>query len=326
MAGYTDKRLYVVSALLFGMCAASPIVAQTYPNKPIRVIAGGSPGGSIDFIARIVGQKASPALGQQMIIENRGGGGGNLAAEAAARATPDGYALLVIGASIAINPSIYRKLPYEPAKDFVPITQATAAGYVLALHPAVPAGTVKEFIALAKSRKDAIAYASPGSGQAQHLGMEMLSTIGGFKAVHIPYKGGAPAVTGVAGGEADITMASIPAALPLLQTGKLKAIAVSSLKRMDLLPNVPTIAESAIPGFEVSGWIAFFAPAGTPREVVARLHDGISKALSAPEVRDALKATGQETVASTPDEFSAYFKAELVKWAKVAKQSGAKVD
>jgi tripartite-type tricarboxylate transporter receptor subunit TctC len=273
-----------------------------------------------------VGQKAGPALGQQMVVENRGGGGGNLGAEAVARAAPDGYTLLVIGASLAINPSIYRKLTYDPAKDFAAITQATAAGYVLALHPAVPARTVREFVTAAKSRSGGIAYASPGAGQAQHLGMELMRTLGGFQAVHIPYKGGAPAVMGVAGGEADITMASIPSALPFLQSGKLKPIAVTSLKRVALLPNVPTVAESGMPGFEVSGWLGFFAPAGTPREVLTRLHNEIAKALRMPDVQDALKASAQDTVASTPDEFSAYFQAELVKWSKVAKQSGAKVD
>ena len=319
-------RTPLLLASLVGILNAPAALAQSYPVKPIRVVAAGAPAGSIDFIARLVGQKAAPALGQPMVVENRGGGGGNLGAEVVARAAPDGYTLLVIGASLAINPSIYRKLTYDPAKDFAALTQATAAGYVLALHPAVPAATVKEFIALARSRKDGVAYASPGSGQAQHLGMELMRTIGGFKAVHIPYKGGAPAVIGVAGGEADITLASIPSALPLLQSRKLKAIGVSSLKRVALLPDVPTVAESGIPGYEVSGWLGYFAPAGTPRDVLIRLQSEIAKSLRLPDVQDALKASGQDTVASTADEFAAYFRSELAKWSKVARQSGATVD
>ncbi|MGH8618141.1 MAG: tripartite tricarboxylate transporter substrate binding protein [Burkholderiales bacterium] len=320
------QTVCVVIAAMLGPCAAGTAVAQAYPTKPIRVIAAGTPGGSIDFIARIVSQKASGTLGQQMIVDNRGGGGGNLGAEMTARSAPDGYTVLLIGASLAINPSLYSKLAYDPAKDFAPITQTTASGFILAVPAGLAAKSVKDLVALAKSKKDGMAYASPGSGQAQHLGMELFATRAGFKAVHIPYKGGAPAVSAVVSGESDVTLASVPSALPLLQAGKLKSIAVSSLKRIALLPEVPTVAESGFPGFEVSGWIGYLAPAGTPRDILKRLHEEIAKGLRQPDVQETLKATGQETVASTPDEFAVYIRTELIKWDKVAKQSGAKVD
>jgi len=324
--------VYVIGRVCAGLVLAvagghaGTAFSQTYPAKPVRIIAGGAPGGSIDFIARLVGEKAAGMLGQPMVVENRGGAGGSLAAEAVAKAAPDGYSVLLIGASLAINPSLYPKLAYDPARDYAAVTQATAAGFLLAVHPAVPASTVKELIATAKSRKDGITYASPGSGQAQHLGMELMKTISGFAAVHVPYKGGSPAVLAVAGGEADVTMASVPSALPLLQTHKLKPIAVTSLKRIALLPRVPTVAEAAIPGFEVSGWIGYLVPAATPPQIVVRLHEALTKSLALPDVREALAATGQETIASTPDAFSAYVKAEFAKWAKVVKASGAKAD
>ncbi|HYC46951.1 MAG TPA: tripartite tricarboxylate transporter substrate binding protein [Burkholderiales bacterium] len=319
-------RRRALAAAAAGLFCAAEAPAQSYPVKPIRVVAAGSPAGSIDFIARIVGQKVAPALGQPMVVENRGGAGGNLGAEVVARAAPDGYTLLVIGASVAINPHIYTKLTYDPAKDLAAVTQTTSAGFVLAVHPTVPARTVQEFVTAAKASKAGIAYASPGIGQAQHLGMELLKNRGGFKAVHVPYKGGAPAVTGVVAGEADITLSSLPAAVPLMNAGKLKAIAVSSLARMPLLPAVPTVAESGFPGFEVNGWIGYFAPAGVPREIAARVQGEIAKALRLADVQDALKANGQQTVASTPDAFAAYFRSELVKWGEVARLSGARAD
>ncbi len=325
-----DNRLLqqacpVFSLVLFASIAGGAL-AQAYPNKPIRIIVAATPAGSIDFVARVVGQKLGAAFGQQIIIDNRGGAGGNIAAEFTARAAPDGYTLLGIAANLAINPSLYRKLSYDPVKDFAPITQFTAAGYILALHPSVPTKTVKEFIALAKSRKGGITYASSGSGQAQHLGMELLKAIAGFDAVHIPYKGGAPTVLALVAGQADAALLSTPSALPLLTAGKMKSLAVTSLKRLSLLPDVPTVAEAALPGFEVSGWIGLLAPAGTPREAVAKLHGEIARILKLPDVSESMKENGQDTIGSTPEQFAAYVQSEISKWEKVVKQSGARAD
>ncbi len=315
-----------VFSLVIGAAIAGKALAQPYPNKPIRIIVAATPAGSIDYVARIVGQKLGATFGQQIIIDNRGGAGGNIAAESTAKASPDGHTLLAIAANLAINPSLYRKLSYDPIRDFAPITQFTAAGYILALHPSVPVKTVKEFIALAKSRKGGITYASSGSGQAQHLGMELLKTVAGFDAVHIPYKGGAPTVLALIAGEADAALLSTPSALPQLKTGKMRALAMTSLKRLSLLPDVPTIAEAGLPGFEVSGWISLLAPAGTPREVVAKLYEEIARILKLPEISASMRENGQDTVGSTPEQFSAYLKAEITKWEKVVKLSGARAD
>ena len=321
-----SPRACAVFSFVIGAAIAGAAVAQPYPNKPIRIIVAATPADSIDYVARVVGQKLGAAFGQQIIIDNRGGAGGNIAAEVTAKASPDGYTLLGIAANLAINPSLYRKLAYDPVKDLAPITQFTAAGYILALHPSVPAKTVKEFIALAKSRKGGITYASSGSGQAQHLGMELLKTVAGFDAVHIPYKGGAPTVLALIAGEADAALLSTPSALPQLKTGKMRALAMTSLKRLSLLPDVPTIAEAGLPGFEVSGWIGLLAPAGTPREVASRLQGEIARILKLPDISTSMTENGQETIGSTPEQFGAYPQAEITKWEKVVRQSGARAD
>jgi len=287
-------------------------------------------GGGSDFVTRIVGLKLGATFGQPVIIDNRGGAGGNIAAELAAKASPDGYTLLVVAASHAINPSLYRKLSYDPVKDFAPITQVTGQHYILVVHPSVPAKTVKEFIAFAKSKKGGITYASGGGiGSASHLGMELLKTLAGFDAVHVPYKGAGPATIDLIAGQVDASMMSMPGGLPHVRGGKndkMRAIAVTSLKRSVLLPDVPTVAESGFPGFEVSGWYGLLAPAGTPREVVAKLYEEVSRSLKLSNVRDRMAGIGEDPVGSTPEEFAAYIKAEMIKWEKVIKQSGARAD
>lgn len=324
------NRLLRASCTVFSLvlCAsiAGAALAQSYPNKPIRIIVGYPPGGTTDFAARIVGQNLASAFGQQVIIDNRGGASGNIAAELAAKALPDGYTLVMVAATHAINSSLYRKISYDPVKDFAPITQVTANAFVLVAHPSVPVKTVKEFIALARLKKGGLTHASGGIGTAGHLGMELLKTLAGFDAVHVPYKGGGSVIIDLIAGQVDASILSPPIALPHVRSGKIRALAVTSLKRSVLLPDVPTVAEDGFPGFEVSGWIGLLAPAGTPREVVAKIYQEISRILKLPDVIGRIMADGADPVGSTPEEFAAYIQAEIIKYEKVVKQSGARAD
>ncbi|MBI4192458.1 MAG: tripartite tricarboxylate transporter substrate binding protein [Betaproteobacteria bacterium] len=319
------RQLRIVFLLVLGASIAGAALAQPYPNKNIRIIVPSVPGGAADFASRLIGQRLTEAWGQQAVFDYRGGAGGNIAYEVGAKAPPDGYTLLVVSTSFVIIPSLYRKLSYDPVKDLAPITQVTSQIYFLVVHPSVPARTVKEFIALAKSKKGGITYSSSGSGQAGHLGMELLKTLAGFDAVHVPYKGAAPAMIDLIAGQVDAYVSS-PSGLPYVKSGKFKVLAVMSLKRSVFLPDVPTVAESGIPGSEVSGLYGLLAPAGTPREIVVKLYEEMSKSLKLPEVKDRLLVFGAEPVGSTPEEFAAYIQAEIIKWAKVAKQSGAAVN
>lgn len=315
-----------IFALACGASIASTALAQPYPNKPIRIIVASAPGGGTDLATRIVGQKLASAVGQQAIIDNRAGAAGNIAAEIAAKSAPDGYTMVMVSASHAINASLYRRLPYDAVKDFAPVSQVTGSAYVVSVHPSLPVKTVPEFVALAKARKGALNYASSGNGQAGHLAMELLKTLAGFDAVHVPYKGGGPAMMELVAGQVDAFIASPPAAVPQVKAGKVKALAVTSLKRSELLPDVPTVAESGFPHYEVNGWNGLLAPAGTPRRVVARIYEEISRALKLPDVRERMAANGLDPVGSTPDQFAALIKVEIVKWGKVVRQSGASAE
>ncbi|MBI4190605.1 MAG: tripartite tricarboxylate transporter substrate binding protein [Betaproteobacteria bacterium] len=320
------RQVCNVVPLLLCASIAGAALAQSYPNKPIRIIVPYPPGGATDLIGRTIGLKLAEAWTRPVIVDNRGGAEGNIGIGLVAQAVPDGYTLVVVPANLAINPSFHRKLSYDPVKDFAPITQVTSQAYLFVVHPSVPAKTVKEFIAFAKSKKDGITYTSSGSGLPPHLGWELLKRLAGFDALHVPYKGTAPSMIALIAGEADASMVTPPSSLSHVRTGRLRALAVTSLKRSVLLPDVPTVAESGFPGFEVSGWIGLLAPAGTPREVVAKLHNEISRILKLPDVRDRMVADGVDPVGGTPEEFEAYIKAEIIKWAKVIKQSGARAD
>jgi len=280
----------------------------------------------MDLIGRVVAQKLGAAFGQQVIIDNRPGGGSIVGTELVAKSPADGYTLLIVTASHVTNPSLHRKLSYDPIKDFMSITQLTSQSYLLIVHPSVPTKTVKEFIELAKARKGALTYASSGSGLLGHLGMELLKILGGFDAIHIPYKGGAPAMVDTVAGQVDAFLPTIVTGLSQVESGKVRAIAVTSLKRSPLLSNVPTIAESGFPGYEVNGWYGLVAPAGTPKEVLTRLHDETAKILRMDDIKKRVATTGAEPVGNTPEEFSAYMRSEMVKWAKVVKQTGARAD
>ena len=312
-------------ACLLASMALAPVsaLAQKYPSKSIRIVLPVTPGGGTDIIARLVGQKLSGVVNQQVVIDNRGGAGGNIAAEIVAKSPADGYTLIVVTASHATNPFLYKKMNYDPVKDFSPVTQLTSQPYIFIVHPSVPARNVKEFIALSKKRKGGLSYASSGAGLLGHLGMELLKTLGHFEGQHIPYKGAGPAMTDVLGGQVEAFFPTMISGLPHVKGGKVRAIAVTSGKRSSLLPEVPTIAEQGFPGYEVNGWYGLLAPTGTPREVIDMLHSEVVKILAQPDVKERMAGDGADPVGNTPAEFSAYILTEMKKWQKVIKDAGA---
>jgi len=319
----------IVLALLCAAIAAVPLAsqAQSYPTKPIRVIVPYPPGGTSDILARSIGQKLSETLGQPVVVENKPGANGNVGADLVAKAAPDGYTLLLadIGA-LAISPSVYPTLPFDPAKDFAPVTMVAYSPHILVVHPAVPAATVQELVALAKSKPGKLNFAISGVGGAPHLAGVEFALRTGIDWAYIPYKGGSQAIADVAGGQADVTLNGMLATYPLVQGGKLKLLAVSSAKRMSAIPNVPTIAESGLPGFETGSWQGVVAPAGTPRDVVAKLNAEIAKIVTSAEMRERLSVQGADVRTNTPDEFSTFIKNEKARWAKVVKDANVKIE
>lgn len=314
------------AAILAAGLTCTPAIAQNFPAKPLRIVVGLAPGGGTDIVSRMVGQRLSAAINQQVVIDNRPGASGNIAAEIVAKAPPDGYTLLAVTASHVINPSLYSKMSYDPIKDFTGITQLTAQPYLFVINPGVPAKNVKEFVALAKSRKGGLTYASSGSGLLGHLGMELLKMQAHFDAVHIPYKGASPALVDTIAGQVDAFFPTIISGLPQVKSGKVRLIGVTTLKRAALVPDVPTIAEQGYPGYEVNGWYGMLVPAGTPKDVVAFLNREVANVLRSQEGREKLAAEGAEGVGNTPEQFAAYMLSEAAKWDKVVKQSGARAD
>lgn len=318
------QTLYAAAAAT--SISGSAVVAQTFPAKSLRIVVGLAPGGGTDIVARMVGQRLGAAIGQQVIIDNRPGASGNIAAEIVAKSPADGYTLIVVTASHAINPSLYSKMNYDPIKDFSAVTQLTAQPYLFVVNPSVPAKTVKEFVALAKSRKGGLTYASSGSGLLGHLGMELLKYQAKFEAVHIPYKGASPALVDTIAGQVDAFFPTIISGLPHVKSGKVRVIGVTTLKRAALLPDVPTVAEQGYPGYEVNGWYGMLAPAGTPKDVIAYLNREVGNVLRSAEGKERLAAEGAEGVGNTPEQFAAYMQSEMIKWDKVVKLSGARAD
>jgi len=300
--------------------------AADYPTKPIRMIVGFAPGGGTDTTARAISSKLGELLGQQVIIDNRAGAAGNIATEMVAKANPDGYTLLLgTIAALAINPSLYRtKLPFDSVRDFAPIIQAVDSTNILSVHPSVQAGTVKELIALAKTKP--LNYGSSGVGGTGHLAGELFDTMAGVKMTHIPYKGGGPAMIDLIGGQVQLVYATAASAVPQIKAGKIKGIAVTTAKRSALMPNIPTIAESGLPGFDANNWYGLLAPAKTPRAIVMRLNAEVTKVLMMPDVKSFLFNQGLDPAPGTPEQFGAYIKLEMAKWAKVVKDSGARAD
>ena len=310
------------------MCAAISQAswAQTnYPVKPIRIVVALAAGGGVDTSGRMLGQKFTDTWRQQAVVENRPGAGGSIATEVVAHAVPDGYTLLMTSMGHAIIPALY-KLNFDTVKDFAPISLFVQSPSVLSVHPSVPVKTVKELIAFTKPRPNEILFSSSGSGSGQHLTMELLNRMGGIQLVHIPFKGTAASITDLVSGRISVSAASAISTLPHVRSGRLRALAVCSAKRSPSAPDLPTIAEAAIPGFAVDQWYALFAPAGTPRDIVQKLYGEVVKVTSNPESRTRLLAMGLDPVGSPPDEFAAYVKVETAKWGKLVREAGIRAN
>jgi tripartite-type tricarboxylate transporter receptor subunit TctC len=318
--------LRAILAALAAFLAAGAL-AEPYPAKPVRLIVPYAAGGTADLLARSIAQKMGAALGQQVVIENRTGAGGGIGADAVAKSKPDGYTILMgTIASHAINPNLYRGLPYDAEKDFAPVALVATLPNLLVVNPAVPAKTVRDLIALAKAKPGALAFASAGSGTTQHLSGEIFKKMAGVDLLHIPYKGNAPAVTDLVGGQVQLMFDNIPISLQQVRAGKLRALAVTGPKRSPVLPEVPTVAEAALPGYAVTSWFAVFAPAGTPPAIVSLLNREINKALSDPGLRRQLADQGIEPAGGTPAQLAGHVRAEIARWRKVVAESGARVD
>jgi tripartite-type tricarboxylate transporter receptor subunit TctC len=304
--------------------APSTSSGQTWPARPIRMILSVSTGGGTDIQARLFSQKLQPALGS-VLVDNRPGGGGNIGAELVAKAPPDGYTLLFMSASLAVNQTLYRKLNYSAVRDFAPVMLVSSTPLVLVVHPSVPAKTVKELIALAKANPNQLNYASPGSGTTGHLAAELLKTMSGTRMTHIPYKGSGPATTALLGGEIALMFSPMPPTVAQVKAGRLRALAVTTLKRSPVMPDVPTMNDT-LKGFELDNWYGMFFPVGTPRDIVNRFNAEMMKVLQDPDVRAIMARDGSEPLGNTPEEFGAYFKREVEKYAKVIQAAGAQVD
>ena len=321
--------VYALTTAFMLLVALPHAAAQpfAYPNRPIRFIVPLPAGGGADIVARIVAERLTKSLGQQVLVDNRAGGGTVIGADLAAKSPADGYTLLLGTATThAINASLVRKLPYDPVKDFAPITLVAVLPQIIVSHPSLPVASLKEFIALARKRPGEIFFASTGNGSANHLGGEMLNAVAGLKNVHVPYKGAAPALTDLLAGQVQFMFTTIPPALPHVKAGKLRSLAVANAKRSSLLPDLPTTAESGAPGVEASSWNGVLVPAGTPRDIIARLHLEISAVMKLPEVSERLAGAGVEPMLTTPEEFAVYIESETARYAKVVKTSGARVD
>jgi tripartite-type tricarboxylate transporter receptor subunit TctC len=310
---------------LLTLGAVWPACAQQFPAKPVRFLVPFAPGGSTDIVARILGQKLTERWGHPVIVDNRAGAAGNIAAETTARAAPDGYTIFQINVASAIAVSLYKNLRYDPVKDFAPVTQLASVALFMVIHPAVKARTVQELIALAKSQPGKLNYASSGNGGPTHLAMELFKTMTATDMVHVPYGGGGPALNDLLANQVQIFMVA-GAAIPHINSGRLRALGVSSLKRNRQLPDVPTIAESGVPGYESSPWYGVVVPAHTPRSIVVKLSADIVNILKQADVAERLNAQGMDLVGNTPEQFSEFIKTEIVKWRRIVKASGVKLD
>ena len=313
-------------AAVFGACLAGAIAldvkAQTYPARPIRLVVPSAPGGGTDLCARVIAPKLSERLGQQVLVDNRPGAGSVIGNEIVAHAPPDGYTLLMGISTLAILPSMVSKLPYDTLKDFAPISVVVRVSNALTVHPSVPATNVRQLIALAKSKPGALTYASAGSGTNPHLSAELFLVMTKLSMVHVPYKGSGPATVGLIGGETALSFPSVPSVINYLKAGRLRALGVTTAKRSSVLPDVPTIAEAGVPGYESQQWFALAAPGATARPIIDRLHGELVIVLKDADVARSFTAQGAEIVGGTPDEFAAYLKSELAKWARVIKAAG----
>ncbi len=320
---FPAKPLWVAALLAASMTAA---VAQTYPTKPVRLIVPFAPGGFTDVVARILGQKLSTAMGQQFIVENKPGAGSSIGADFVAKAPPDGYTLVMVSSTHVISPWIYKSLPYDPIRSFTPVTRLVDSAYVLLVNPKMPARNVQEFIAAAKASPDNVHYASSGNGSAQHLMGGLFVAMTGAPLKHVPYKGSSGAATDLVAGVVESSFAGVPNALAQVPQGRLRALAVTTGKRIPQLPDVPTMQEAGVPGYDASVWLALLAPAGTPRDIVIRLNGEIAKLMDTPDTKKALFDAGVEASPSSPEAMGAFMVQELARWGKVVKDAGVKLE
>jgi tripartite-type tricarboxylate transporter receptor subunit TctC len=318
------KRLIQATALAWGLALAAPSVAQ-YPEHPVRIVIPLSPGGTTDVPGRIIAQKLSETMGQQFYVENRAGAGGTIGSDYVAKAKADGYTLLLTASPFVIAPHVYKKLPYDALKDFVPVMKIAEGPYVLVVHPSLGVNSVKELIALAKKNPGKIDFASSGNGGAQHLVTELFMYMAGIKMNHVPYKGSGPAQQDLMSGIIKVSFVGTPIAIPHMKSGRLKALGVSTPKRWPDMPDVPTIAEAGVPGYEAVVWIGMLAPAGTPNEIVSKLSGEIGKLVRDGAVKKLLDPTGMDPAPDTPEQFAKFLKVDYDKWGKVVKESGAHV-
>ncbi len=318
------KTTLALAALAAGTSGA---LAADYPSKPVRLVVPFSAGGTSDLLARVVAERLGGALGQSVIVDNKPGAGGNIGSDIVAKAAPDGYTLLLgtVGTH-AINSSLYKKMPYDASKDFAPVTLVASVPNMLVVHPSVPVKSVQELIALGKAKPGTLSFASSGNGSSIHLSGELFKSLAEVDMLHVPYRGSSPAVNDLLGGQVNMMFDNMPSSLPHVKAGKLRALAVTSATRSPAMPDLPTLAESGIKGYDAAAWFGILAPAGTPPEVVQKLNAEIIKLLKMPEVADRLSAQGAVPTTNTPEQFADYIKSETAKWAKVVKASGAQID
>ena len=320
-----EQRAAGAVLLLASLCAS--VQAQTYPApRPIRLIVPYVPGGGVDFVGRTVAQKLSETWNHAVVVENRPGGGTNIGSELVARAAPDGHTLLVGGVPNTANMTLLKKPPYDVVKDFTPVTRLTTAPNLLVIHPSVPARSIRELIALAKARRGELTYASAGIGSSNHLSGELFRIMAGVDIVHVPYKGGGAAVTDLLAGQVSMYFSTTPSSMPFVRAGRLRALAITSAQRSPIVPDVPTVAESGLPGFEQSAWHGLLAPSGTPQAVVGKLHDEIARILRLPDITERLAMQGVDVIASSPAEFSAFIRQDVAKYAKLIKTAGIRIE
>ena len=314
-------------AIMYLLTVALDVCAQAFPTKPIRLIVPFAPGGANDIIARVVSQRLAEPLGQQVIVENRSGAGGVIGSELAAKAPADGYTIAIghIG-TLAVNVALYAKLPYDPVRSFAPVSLIAIVPNVLVVHPSVPAATVAQLIAYAKANPGKLSYSSAGNGSAAHIAMEYFKSQTATNILHVPYKGTSPSVTDLIAGVVSMTMTGAPPLMPQVQAGKLRALGVSSLERVDALPSIPSISEAGVKGFEASQWYGVVAPAGTPGEIILKLNAGTRAIMQTKEMRARLNTEGASALTSTPEQFAEHIRAEIARWGEVVRKAGIKSD
>lgn len=321
----TLSRVLIAASL--GMLSAYSWAQPAYPDKPIRIVSPFASGGTNDYLARLLGRLLTEKWGQTIVVENRPGAGGNIGAEAVARSAPDGYTLLMGSITThAINPALYARLPFNPQRDFAPVSGVAATQTVLVVHPSLPAKSVSDLIALAKSKPESLHYGSAGNGSISHMGMELFRYTTGTKLTHVPYKGEGQAAVDVMSGQIEVMFPNMPTVFGVVRAGKLRPVAVGGRQRSQLMPEIPTVAEAGVPGYEMSGWFGLFSPAGVPREILARINTEAIQGLQRPNVKELLAKQGAEPVAGSVEQFTAFVRDEVAKWAKVVAASGIKID